>query len=163
MTAPKNIRVGSSRKQKKGNIWCNKWLTRGGTLVLFKSMLESILFYRVSLSFITKGVLEHLRKLSFKFLWAGTLEERFFLEPLTEIFLYPNTWVGGTSIISTAKCVWKLIEGRGLWVNTIQQKHIAPLTVEDWIRTWMRSYHNASIILNAVVLELALVAKWLVW
>ena len=45
-------------------------------LVLFKSMLESIPVYRVSLSFITKGVLEHLRKLSFKFLWAGTLEER---------------------------------------------------------------------------------------
>ena len=48
----------------------------GGTfLVLFKSMLESIPVYRVSLSFITKGVLEHLRKLSFNFLWAGTLEE----------------------------------------------------------------------------------------
>ena len=45
-------------------------------LVLFKYMLESILVYRVSLSFITKGVLEHVRKLSFKFLWAGTLEER---------------------------------------------------------------------------------------
>ena len=49
---------------------------RGIFLVLFKSMLESIPVYRVSLSFITKGVLEHVRKLSFKFLWAGTLEER---------------------------------------------------------------------------------------
>ena len=45
-------------------------------LVLFKSMLESIPVYRVSLYFITKKVLEHVRKLSFKFLWAGTLEER---------------------------------------------------------------------------------------
>ena len=87
--------------------------------MLFKSMLESILVYRVSLSFITKGVLEHVRKLSFKFLWAGTLEERFFLGPLIEMLLYPNTWEGGTSIISTTKCVWKLIEGRGLWVKTI--------------------------------------------
>ena len=45
-------------------------------LVLFKYMLESIPVYRVSLSLITKGVLEHVRKLSFKFLWEGTLEER---------------------------------------------------------------------------------------
>ena len=45
-------------------------------LVLFKSMPESIPIYRVSLSFITKGVLEHVRKLNFKCLWAGTLEER---------------------------------------------------------------------------------------
>ena len=163
MTAPKNIRVGSSRKQKKGNLWCNKWLTRGGTLVLFKSMLESILVYRVSLSFITKGVLEHVRKLSFKFLWAGTFEERVFLEPLTERLLYPKTCECGTSRISTAKCVQRLIKGRGLWVNTIQHKHIAPLIVEVWIRTWMRYYHNASIILNGVVLAFPLVANWLVW
>ena len=87
--------------------------------MLFKSMLESILVYRVSLSFITKGVLEHVRKLSFKFLWAGTLEERVFLGPLIEILLYPNTWESGTSIISITKCIWKLIGGRGLWVKTI--------------------------------------------
>ena len=92
---------------------------QGWTLVLFKSMLESILVYRVSLSFITKGVLEHVRKLRFKFLWAGTLEERVFLGPLIEILLYQNTWEGGTSIISTAKCAWKCIQERGLWVNTI--------------------------------------------
>ena len=48
-------------------------------LVLFKSMLESIPVYRVSIFFITKGVLEHVRKLSFKFLWARTLEEIVFM------------------------------------------------------------------------------------
>jgi hypothetical protein len=40
------------------SIWCNRWLSRGGRLVLVKPVLEVIPMYWVSLSFIPKVVLE---------------------------------------------------------------------------------------------------------
>lgn len=49
--------------EKRFNLWCNRWLSRGGRLVLVKSILDAIPVYWMSLSWIPKGVLEMIRRL----------------------------------------------------------------------------------------------------
>jgi hypothetical protein len=53
------------------NHWCNKWLSLGGCFVLIKSVLESLLVYRMTLAYISVLVLHKLCKLSISFLWLG--------------------------------------------------------------------------------------------
>jgi hypothetical protein len=52
-------------------IWVNRLLSRGGRLVLIKAFLESIPIYWNSIATIPKGILDHIRRISFHFLWAG--------------------------------------------------------------------------------------------
>lgn len=47
-------------------------------MVLIKSVLEAIPVYWVSSTFIPKGILEKVRKMSFKFLWAGEQKKNHF-------------------------------------------------------------------------------------
>ena len=49
-------------------LWCNKWLSRGGHLILVKIVLESIPVYCASLAYVASGILDHLRKLYFSFI-----------------------------------------------------------------------------------------------
>jgi hypothetical protein len=56
------------------NTWSHWWLSRAGTLVFVKSVLEYIPIYWMSLSWIHKGILEEARKISSKFLWSGQKE-----------------------------------------------------------------------------------------
>jgi len=53
------------------SLWCNKWLSRMGRLVLAKFILESLPVYWMNLAFNLKGVLERIRKISFNLLWVG--------------------------------------------------------------------------------------------
>jgi hypothetical protein len=52
-------------------IWVNRLLSRGGRLVLIKAVLEGIPVYWNSIVEVPKGVLDHIRRLSFRFLWKG--------------------------------------------------------------------------------------------
>jgi len=58
-----------SKSEKIISQWCNKWLSRGGRLVLVKSMLEAIPIYCHTLANIPKGILENIRKYCFNFMW----------------------------------------------------------------------------------------------
>jgi hypothetical protein len=60
--------------EKRITLWCNKWLSRGGHLVLVKSILEAIPMYLDTLAHIPKGILEKIRKFCFNFLWQGSSE-----------------------------------------------------------------------------------------
>jgi hypothetical protein len=52
-------------------IWVNRLLSRGGRLVLIKEVLEGILVYWNSIAAIPKGILDHIRRIRFFFLWVG--------------------------------------------------------------------------------------------
>ena len=53
------------------SVWTNKLLSRGGRLVLIKSVLEGIPVYWNSIAVIPKGILDKIHRLSFKYLWSG--------------------------------------------------------------------------------------------
>jgi hypothetical protein len=61
------------------------------------------------------------------------------------------------------KCVWIIIDGKGLLSKVVFQIYIDPLCVEYWIRSPTKSFHNASMIWKVVVWAFPLVGKWLVW
>ena len=46
----------------------------------------------------------------------------------------------------SAKNVWRLIKGEGLWCKVVIQKYIYPASVEDWIRCPTKSLNNVSVI-----------------
>jgi hypothetical protein len=55
-------------------LWVHRWLSRGGRLVLFNSILSSIPVYWASVAKIPKGILSKIRKMCFHFLWLGHKE-----------------------------------------------------------------------------------------
>jgi hypothetical protein len=57
-----------AKVEKKINVWCHHQLSREGRLVLVKFVLEAIHVYWMSLSWTPKGVLEVIRRISFKFI-----------------------------------------------------------------------------------------------
>ena len=50
--------------------WTYKSLSRGGRLVLFKAVLQSIPVYWATIAYISEGILQKLRKKFFSFLWS---------------------------------------------------------------------------------------------
>jgi hypothetical protein len=47
-----------SRIEQRITFWCNRWISRGGRLVLIKFVLEAILVFWHTLAHIPKGILE---------------------------------------------------------------------------------------------------------
>jgi hypothetical protein len=74
--------------------WCFKWLSKGGRLLLLKSVLEAIPMYWMSLTWIPKGVLEEIRSLSYRFLWFGSREKKGFSSAKLEKLTMPKA-LGG--------------------------------------------------------------------
>ena len=58
--------------EKRINIWVNHFSSRGGRLILLKSVLQSIPIYWASIAYIPKGILTKIRKLCFSFLWTAS-------------------------------------------------------------------------------------------
>lgn len=56
------------RLENRINIWCNKWLSRSGILVLVKSVLEATPVDWMILTWIHKEILDKMRKLFFRFI-----------------------------------------------------------------------------------------------
>ena len=50
--------------------WIFRWLSKGGKLILVKSILEAIPVYWMHF-WIPLGIIEKIRRLCFKFLWTG--------------------------------------------------------------------------------------------
>eukprot|EP01018_Ginkgo_biloba_P023075 Gb_32325 [translate_table: standard] len=146
------------------------WLSKGGRLILVKSILEAIPVYWLSLTLIPKGVLDKIRKLSFRFLWPGNREKEGIPLVKWQVVAAPKA-SGGWGIKNlhlfgkalAAKFVWRLISSEGLWCQVLSHKYIAPDTVEYWIRTPSQNINGTSIVWKVVVLAFPLVGRWLVW
>jgi hypothetical protein len=101
-------------------------------------VLEDILVYWVSLSFILEGVLEKARRISFKFLWDGQSLRNNFSWVAWRKIVAPKE-MGGWGIENihcvakelVAKCAWRIIEGRGLWCKVVKKKCIEPMSMEN--------------------------------
>jgi hypothetical protein len=52
-------------------VWMNKFISRGGKMVLIKSIPKRIPFYSNYIVAIPKGFLDKLRRISFKYLWSS--------------------------------------------------------------------------------------------
>ena len=81
--------------------------------MLVKLALEEIPLYWVSLTFISKGVLDMTRKLCFKFLWVGSNEKKIF-HWVSSKKIVPPKEMGGLGI-KNIHCFSKSLETKYIW------------------------------------------------
>ena len=62
-----------AKVEKRIKHWSFQWLSKGGKLILIKSVLEAIPVYWMHF-WIPLGIIEKIRKLCFKFIWEGNLD-----------------------------------------------------------------------------------------
>jgi hypothetical protein len=150
-------------------VWVNCLLSRGGHLVLLKSILESILVYWNSIATIPKGVLDKIRRLCFRFLWVGqkfpggihlaswkalSLPKELGGWGLKYIRLFTKSLAGHN--------MWHLSMGNSLWIRVMNSKYFPNLFVTDWFRTPVKS-SKGSIVWKVLVEAFPLVGSWTMW
>jgi hypothetical protein len=110
---------------KKENIityWCNRSLSQGGRLVLVKYILESIHVYWLSITHVPKGILDHMRKKCYRFLWVGRRVEDDIPLVKWDRIAKPKE-LGGWGLKNmyafnqalVAKSLWRMLFNKGLW------------------------------------------------
>jgi hypothetical protein len=57
------------------NTWCNKWLSQGSHLVVIKYFLETIPIYWMYLAWRSKGILDNIFQLYYRFIWERNKEK----------------------------------------------------------------------------------------
>eukprot|EP00253_Pinus_taeda_P029977 PITA_29977 len=95
--------------------WSFKWLSRAGRLTLIKSVLLAIPVYWAALTWIPKGVMEKIRRLCCRFLWAGSKENTVLPWVAWDKLARPKDWGGWGikrlpefSLSLAAKSGWRL-------------------------------------------------------
>eukprot|EP00253_Pinus_taeda_P035564 PITA_35564 len=107
------------------NHWSFRWLSRVGRLTLLKSVLLAIPVYWAALTWVPKGVLEKIRKICSKFLWAGSAKDSLVLPWVAwDKIARPKDWGGWGikrlpefSLSLAAKSGWRLISMENLWTK----------------------------------------------
>ena len=104
------------------------------------------------------GIIEKIRKLCFKFLWAGNLDSSRMVWTSWKSLVCPKI-LGGWGLkipmvfakALAAKNVWNLIQGSGPWVQIALEKCVSPLSLLDWIRTSEKKKKCMSIVWKVVL------------
>eukprot|EP00253_Pinus_taeda_P030772 PITA_30772 len=150
--------------------WSFKWLSRAGRLTLIKPVLLAIPVYWAALTWIPKGVLEKIRRLCFRFLWAGSKENSFLPWVAWDKLARPKDWGGWGikrfpefSLSLAEKSGWRLITMETLWTRVVKRKYIDPIPMEDWIRSQEKKMKHSSVIWKATVEAFSVIEQGLAW
>jgi hypothetical protein len=138
-------------------------------LVLLKSVLESIPVYWNSIVAIPKGILDKIRRLSCRYLWAGHKSHGgFHLASWSSIVVPKNLGGWGLKDIRpfaralAGQNIWRLSQGNSLWSRVLHSKYFANLSIVEWFHFPVKS-SKGSIMWKALVEAFPLVGKWTVW
>eukprot|EP00253_Pinus_taeda_P023068 PITA_23068 len=150
--------------------WSFRWLSRAGRLTLIKSVLLAILVYWAALTWVPKGVMEKIRRICCRFLWAGKNESSVLPWVAWDKVARPKDWGGwGIKILPefslslAAKSGWRLITMDNLWTRVVKRKYIDPIPMEDWIRRQDKKMKNISAIWKATVEAFSVIEQGLAW
>lgn len=151
-------------------MWSNKWLLRAGCLTLVKLVLEAIPVYWMSIAWISKGVLDRIRRICFSFLWQGKNEVLSRPWVKWDHIAVPRA-LGGWGLknvhrFSTAlaaKCGWRLLSSESLWTEVIMKKYIASDSLVDWVRCPQKTFSGGSIFWKAILKSFPLIEGYLAW
>ena len=156
-------------KKIEGRIGCstNKFLSRGGRLVLLKKVLQSILIYCTTIAYIPKGILQKLRKNFFSFIWPTNRNSEGIPPGKWQVLASPkdlewwgikNPFLFCQSLV--VKTLWLLIKNLdSLWGKVLISKYCPNGSIQDWIRKQEKSFKNGSIGCKAMVLAFPLVGN----
>eukprot|EP00253_Pinus_taeda_P010417 PITA_10417 len=153
------------------NHWSFRWLSRAGRLTLLKSVLLAIPVYWAALTWVPKSVLEKIRKICCRFLWAGMAKDSPSLPWVAwDKIARPKEWGGWGikrlpefSMSLAAKSRWRLITRENLWTKVVRRKYIDPIPLEDWIRSQQKNQKNISVIWKATLEAFTVIEQGLAW
>ena len=106
----------------------NRLLSRGGRLVLIKLVLESLPVYWNSIMAIPRGVMDKIRRLSFKYLWSKGVHL------VKWVAIAAPKEMGGWGLKDlnlfgktlAVNSLWNFFSKESLWKHILLQKYIAP-------------------------------------
>eukprot|EP00253_Pinus_taeda_P016622 PITA_16622 len=150
--------------------WSFRWLSRAGRLTLLKSVLLAIPVYWAALTWIPKGIMEKIRRLCCRFLWAGSNDKSVLPWVAWDKIARPKDWGGWGikrlpefSLSLAAKSGWRLITMENLWTRVIRRKYIDPCPLEEWIRSQEKKSKQSSIIWKATIEGFSVIEQGLAW
>eukprot|EP00253_Pinus_taeda_P014791 PITA_14791 len=150
--------------------WSFRWLSRAGRVTLIKSVLLAISVYWAALTWIPKGIMEKIRRLCYRFLWAGSNDNSALPWVAWDKIARPKEWGGWGlkrlpefSLSLAAKSGWRLITLENLWTRVIKRKYIDPVPLEDWIRCQEKKSKHSSVIWKATVEAFHVIEQGLAW
>eukprot|EP00253_Pinus_taeda_P022819 PITA_22819 len=111
--------------------WSYKWLSRAGRLPLIKSVLLAMPVYWAALTWVPKGILDKIRRICSRFLWAGSKEDSVLPWVAWEKVARPKEWGGwgiknlsDFSLSLAPKSGWRIIKMENLWTRVVKRKYI---------------------------------------
>jgi hypothetical protein len=95
----------------------------------------------MSIAWISKGILDSIHMLCYRFILVKRWEEERNGSSLLEENSHPKEYTRGLGTKKplsffqslATKNVLRLIQGQGLWEQTIKDKYLGPTSIEDWI------------------------------
>jgi hypothetical protein len=127
--------------EKKIGLWCNKWLSLGGRLILVKAVLESLAVFWMSLEVIPKAILNKLCSLSYAFLWSGH-KEKFHFHLCRWDLLARSKICGGWRLKNLpffnsaliANTYRRALTHGSIWNKIILGKYLGNSLISTWLR-----------------------------
>jgi hypothetical protein len=118
--------------EKKIGLWCYKWLSLGGRLILLKRVLESQSIYWMAVELIPKFIINQIHKLCINFLWNGNNPTCHMHLCNWEVLSRPKSSGGWGlknlthfNLALLAKTLWHTLFDRGLWHNIVMDKYLS--------------------------------------
>eukprot|EP00253_Pinus_taeda_P008403 PITA_08403 len=139
-------------------------------LNLIKSVLLAISVFWATLTWVPKGILEKIRRICNRFLWAGSKEDSVLPWVAWEKVARPKEWGGwgikdltalGPSL--AAKLGWRIIKMENLWTKVVKRKYIDPVPLEEWIRNPNKKGGNVSVVWKATIEAFKVIEQGLAW
>eukprot|EP00253_Pinus_taeda_P021761 PITA_21761 len=162
--------TGMQTNSGKSQVCVAGWLSRAGRVTLIKSVLLAIQVYWAALTWIPKGIMEKIRRMCCRFLWAGSNENSVLPWVAWDKIARPKEWGGWGikrlpefSLSLAAKLGWRLISMENLWTRVIKRKYIDPIPLEDWIRSQDKKSKHSSVIWKATVEAFTVIDQGLAW
>lgn len=151
-------------------LWCYRFLSLGGRLILTKAVLESIPVYWLSLFKIPVSILEGIRKRMSPFLWSGgILDDKIHLVRWN-LLARPKSMGGWGlrrldlfSLALRMKSLWRSMFSDTLWNKIIKDKYLRNQSVTSWLTSERVVRHNSSPIWRGFLDAIPIIRKSLSW
>jgi hypothetical protein len=156
--------------EKKIGLWCHRWISLGGRLILVKVVLEGLPVYWLSVTRIPREILDKIHRRIFSFLWTGKKDKESVHLVAWNKLVCPKSDGGwglrNLNVFGTAlaeKSLWRCLFSDCLWSSVIKDKYIRSWTIDEWFRQIPKNKKGASISWNWLLSVFPVVSQWLAW
>lgn len=120
-------------------VWTHRLLSRGARAVLLEYVLENILVYWLSISYVLKGILNCIHWISYIFLWTRSrpqLSMALVKWPRLTAPKEINGWGLKNSFLFAkalaSRILWRILTGKSIWTQVTVSKCFNGLSIIEW-------------------------------